>query len=120
MAGAKYIFSVPELLAKAEATGLPVVVIGDETSSKDSDKKPILRYSDLLSGNPNNTPRCDSQCPLCACIASPHSTFYSDPNLHPSDRSAKTTIADFLLLTASSSFNLSEKFTSKAINCPQN
>ena len=58
-AGAKYIFTVPELLAKAEATGLPVVVIeGDEASSKLGDsKKPFLRYSDLLSGNPRNIPR---------------------------------------------------------------
>ncbi|KAG0564051.1 hypothetical protein KC19_8G079400 [Ceratodon purpureus] len=59
VAGAKYIFTVPELLAKAEATGLPVVVIeGDEASSKLGDsKKPFLRYSDLLSGNPRNIPR---------------------------------------------------------------
>jgi hypothetical protein len=57
-AGAKYIFTVPELLAKADATGLPVILIdGDVTSSKADKNQPPLRYSDLLSGNPKNIPR---------------------------------------------------------------
>lgn len=46
-AGAKYIFTVPELLAKADATGLPVILIdGDVTSSK-VDRNWPLRVSYL-------------------------------------------------------------------------
>jgi hypothetical protein len=51
--GAKYMFTVPEFLSKAQATGLPVGLIeGDAPGS-------FLHYSDLLTGDPKNTPRLD-------------------------------------------------------------
>lgn len=51
IAGAKYMFTVPEFLSKAQATGLPVGLIeGDAPGS-------FLHYSDLLTGDPKNTPR---------------------------------------------------------------
>lgn len=59
-AGAKYIFTVPELLTKAEATGLPVVLIEDATNAAAAPgahktSKPLLRYSDLLSADPSRS-----------------------------------------------------------------
>jgi len=57
-AGAKYVFTVPELVAKAEATGLPVVQIEDDVTTRDNkNSHPFLRYSDLLSGDPKSIPR---------------------------------------------------------------
>jgi acyl-CoA synthetase (AMP-forming)/AMP-acid ligase II len=47
-AGAKYIFTTPELLSKAEATGLPIVLIEDEATPA-TKATTNLRYTDLLS-----------------------------------------------------------------------
>lgn len=56
-AGAKYIFTVPELLTKAEAAGLPVVLIEDSTPANTTTKPVLLRYSDLLSADAKLPPR---------------------------------------------------------------
>ncbi|KAG0557375.1 hypothetical protein KC19_11G124700 [Ceratodon purpureus] len=56
LAGAKCIFTIPEFLAKAQATGLPVALIeGDAPSSEEN--KPFLHYSDLLLGDLKNVQR---------------------------------------------------------------
>lgn len=55
--GAKFIFTVPEFLSKAQSTGLPVGLIEGDAACSESNNKPFLHYSDLLKSDPNNTPR---------------------------------------------------------------